>query len=217
MMQTLDGRIALARGRPITDKGWQSIINPGGVFLYKKVRKLIDPDAVLEGSGNILSSFQHSSESLPPVEGDKTLLYSDFIVPEILQRKGFKGWYVVVDSRGLIRWVNEEHEGWHLLVLVARSTPAQYLSFLRQKGIPYLIVGERRVELSRALEVLYKKVGIKRIVSQGGGRLNGSLLRAGLVDEVDIIILPDIVGGRRTPASFDAPELANGEDVVHLE
>ena len=51
----------------------------------------------------------------------------------------------------------------------------------------------------------------------GGGRLGGSLLRAGLVDEVDVDLLPALIGGRGTPAPFDAPPLSPGETPVDLD
>jgi hypothetical protein len=43
-----------------------------------------------------------------------------------------------------------------------------------------------------------------------GGRLNGALLRAELVDEVNILFTPRLIGEFDTPALFDSPDL--GED-----
>jgi len=78
---------------------------------------------------------------------------------------------------------------------------------LRRKRIPYLTAGSNRVELDSALKKLRSKLEVSRIASLGGGRLNGALLRAGLVDEVSVVLIPMIVGGEETPTSFDAPEL----------
>jgi riboflavin biosynthesis pyrimidine reductase len=54
-------------------------------------------------------------------------------------------------------------------------------------------------------------------VCTGGGRLGGALLRQGLVDEIDVELLPWAVGGRGTPMLFDAAPLAADEWPTRLE
>jgi len=54
-------------------------------------------------------------------------------------------------------------------------------------------------------------------VCTGGGQLGGAMLRAGLVDEIDVDLFPAVVGGRGTPALFDAPPLDAEEWPVRLE
>lgn len=46
--------------------------------------------------------------------------------------------------------------------------------------------------------------------------LNGVLLRAGLVDEVDTDFVPAIIGGRGTPMLFDGAPLGLEEPPVRL-
>ena len=43
------------------------------------------------------------------------------------------------------------------------------------------------------------------------------MLRAGPVDEVDVDLLPALIGGCGTPALFDAPPLSPGETPVELD
>lgn len=43
------------------------------------------------------------------------------------------------------------------------------------------------------------------------------MLRAGPVDEVDVDLLPALIGGCGTPALFDAPPLSPGETPVDLD
>lgn len=49
------------------------------------------------------------------------------------------------------------------------------------------------------------------IVSTAGGILNGALLRAGLVDEVDLQVLPLVLGNKGAPAVFEGynPDFAS--------
>ena len=60
------------------------------------------------------------------------------------------------------------------------------------------------MNFKKAFNFLYKKYQIKRILCEGGGKLNDSLFRAGVVDEVNLTICPVILGGK------DAPTIADG-------
>ena len=44
----------------------------------------------------------------------------------------------------------------------------------------------------------------------------GALLRAGLVDEIQLLVLPAVVGGLGTPALFDGSQLLSGERPTSL-
>jgi len=60
-------------------------------------------------------------------------------------------------------------------------------------------------------------LGVETVVVTGGGRLGGALLRQRLVDEIDVELLPWAIGGRGTPALFDAAPLAPDEWPTRLE
>ena len=53
---------------------------------------------------------------------------------------------------------------------------------LRGEGVSYLFAGKQDLDLALLLEILNRELGIKRLLLEGGGRANGSFLRAGLVD-----------------------------------
>ena len=74
-----------------------------------------------------------------------------------------------------------------------------------------MVAGFPGVDLSLALKKIYDELDARCIACLGGGRLNGALLRAGLVDEISIVLVPMIVGGEETPTSFDASELGFAE------
>jgi riboflavin biosynthesis pyrimidine reductase len=50
-------------------------------------------------------------------------------------------------------------------------------------------------------------MGFRRIGLSGGGGINGAFLRAGLIDEISVVVAPLAIGGRQTPTLFDAPDL----------
>ncbi len=209
---SVDGKLTLApdvlllRG----DERWQAVAG-SDQEAYQAVKSLFKPQAILEGSGSVVLE----GEASPPLEAARPVdesLYQDFLPEAVVHPDGPRYWFTVVDSRGRVRWIykefpGEEWQGWYLLVLVARQTPPEYLAYLQAENIPYLVCGDRQVDLAGALEKMQDRLGVTCLVSTAGSRLNGALLRAGLVDEVNIEFFPAIIGGSETPALFGGPAL----------
>ncbi|HVX47274.1 MAG TPA: dihydrofolate reductase family protein [Mycobacteriales bacterium] len=174
------------------------------------VRRQYGCNSTLEGSGSLVDEDEEPSP-LPPYHGDPAELYQHFLPADILEQPSPPHmWFTTVDGRGRVRWV-EEHPDWDVLVLACRSTPADYLAYLREKRICYLIAGDDRVDLTEALSAMAARVGIRCVLSTAGGGLNGALLRAGLIDELSLTIAPALVGGLGTPSVLDGAPLAIGE------
>lgn len=220
---SLDGRTAASRDRLLLrgDERWQALGDAGEAYGWLK--SLHAPQATLEGSGSLVRE-EDQPAPLPPVEGEAAHLYDDYLPQSVTGRPNHRGWFAVVDGRGRVRnWIKdggvfgEEWQGWHTLVLACGATPAAYLAYLRREVIPYLVAGSERVDLGLALEKLGSRLGVTTLLSTAGGRLNGALLRAGLVDEVNVELLPGIVGGLDTPSLFDSPALGPEENPIRLE
>lgn len=101
-------------------------------------------------------------------------------------------------------------------MLVCRATPAGYLRRLRALEVGYLVVGEARVDLERAMTRIRSTLKATAVIADGGGGLNGALFRAGLIDEVHLITFPALVGGLGTPSFLDGPPLPPGSTPVAL-
>ena len=206
---SVDGRVTLGRDRLLLSEEagsiWRSIW-PAGAGAAAAARtalleELYAPTAILEGSGTFVTP-DAGPVDLPPT--DAVGLYEDYLpaVPP-----NHRKWFTVVDSRGRVHWEMKGGDGTDLLLLVARATPASYLSFLRRETIPYLVAGDDRVDLSLALQRMRDVLGVTCVVSEAGGGLNGALLRADLIDELHLILLPTAIGGASVPSIFDGPEL----------
>lgn len=212
---SVDGRVALSPGVLLMfDERWPTLADS----TYGDVRLRHQPDVLLEGSGSLVAEGQQPDPLPDPTESVDDLL-TDFLPTDVVART--RGWLAVVDSRGRIRWQykeypGEEWAGWHLLVLVSTATPPAYLAYLRRERIPYLVVGDDRVDLRLAMTTLQQRLGTRTVVSTAGGRLNGALLRAGLVDEIEVDVVPIAVGGTSTPVLFTATDLAPDEAPVRL-
>ena len=127
-----------------------------------------------------------------------------------------RGLLVVPDSRGRVRgWAGLLGAGfWRSgVALVSRATPPSYGELCRRLGVDVIEAGDDRVDLGRALEILGERHGVRVVHCDGGGTLNGALLRAGLVDEVSMLIAPLLAGGPAAPTLFEDP-LGRGNPIV---
>ncbi len=221
---SVDGRLTLGPDVLLLfgDPRWDAVAVPGEALAW--LLHTHHPQALLEGSGSFVPSHP-APEPLPPVTGDLSDLYQDFLPPAVIHHPAGYLWFVVVDSRGRVRWAYTGEPGkeapgapgQHLLVLVARQTPAAYLAFLRRENVPYLVAGEARVDLSLALEKLAAQLGIRCVLCTSPGKLGGALLRAGLVDEINLEVFPAIIGGTATPTLFEVPDLGTEEWPTRLK
>src|SRR5215469_3826636 len=191
---SIDGRIALSQSTPSwLDARWK----PLDRYQPVDVPSLHGARVCLEGSNSFTARdapeavFGNAEAKVPP---------GDFLPEKLRTHSG--RWLVVIDSRARVRWTASEQDGTKLAVLISSTTPAAYRQFLREHDVPYLETGDGRVDLRQALGRLGEAFGVNRIVSTAGGVLNGALLRASLVDEIDIQFLPAVVGRAEAPAIF---------------
>jgi riboflavin biosynthesis pyrimidine reductase len=110
---------------------------------------------------------------------------------------------VAVDTTGKLRWSGGDLDGDHLICVVSERATDEYLATLREKEISYVVAGASEVDLPRAVEAFGEHFGIRRLLLEGGGHINGAFLRAGLVDEVSLLLVPGIDGRTGVPAVFD--------------
>lgn len=114
-----------------------------------------------------------------------------------------KGYSVVADTHGTLRWESAEADGLPLVCLVSESVPKEYLIYLRDMGISWIAAGKDAIDLPQAMELLREKFGVERLAIVGGGHINGGFLTAGLIDEVSMMIAPGIDARKGMAASFD--------------
>jgi riboflavin-specific deaminase-like protein len=97
-----------------------------------------------------------------------------------------------------------------VIVLTTRRAPLHRVRQLRELADEVKGFGEDEIDFKAALRWLRKKWGVKRLLCEGGGEIDGALFRARLVDELHLTISPKIFGGR------DAPTIADGRGVASL-
>ena len=90
--------------------------------------------------------------------------------------------------------------------MLTETVSDAYLTGLRDDGVSYIFAGAQELDLGRALDILNRELGIKRLEVNGGGLTNGAFLRAGLIDEISLAIFPAVDGAKGAPCIFEAGE-----------
>ncbi len=115
---------------------------------------------------------------------------------------------VVVDSRLEIAPTARILQGEPVLIVGAVDN-AQKMALLRSTGnfVEILNNGSGKVDLKALLELLAQR-GINEVHAEAGFKLNGSLLREGLVDELLLYLAPCLIG-HDASGLFNLPELTS--------
>ncbi|MDB6147263.1 MAG: bifunctional deaminase-reductase domain protein [Spartobacteria bacterium] len=114
-----------------------------------------------------------------------------------------RSYAVCIDTHGKLRWDSNDIDGDHLICVLSEQTSEDYLAMLRDKKISYVVAGRPSVDLGAAMKKLRTDFGIRRLLLEGGGHINGGFLEAGLIDEVSILLAPGIDGRKGLPTVFD--------------
>ncbi len=105
---------------------------------------------------------------------------------------------VIVDSGARIRLDSRIMRSCdRVLTIIASSEKASKarLEKIRALGAIPIVLGKNKVDLRKLLSFL-KDSGMKKVLVEGGGEINWSVLANNLVDEIMVTISPRIVGGR---------------------
>lgn len=123
---------------------------------------------------------------------------------EIVSKKADStgGYTIVVDTKGTLLWKHDsEYDKPHILV-TSKQVSQEYLSYLDEKNISYIVTGDSKIDLAAACKVLKETFGIERLGIVGGPAINTAFLDAGLLDEVIVLIGAGIDGRASFPPVF---------------
>jgi 2,5-diamino-6-(ribosylamino)-4(3H)-pyrimidinone 5'-phosphate reductase len=82
------------------------------------------------------------------------------------------------------------------IVAVTKLAHLDTLRKIKKTGAIVIVSGSQTVNLKKVFSII-KQMGIRKILVEGGGEINWSLLRLGIVNELIVTISPKIVGGRQ--------------------
>jgi 2,5-diamino-6-(ribosylamino)-4(3H)-pyrimidinone 5'-phosphate reductase len=189
MVASIDGRI-ITGGWPMSAEGSRQ---------YELVHASYEPDGWMCGRVT-MGLFAKHVRSEEEVEREHTggAPREDFVAAGKHDSFAF-----AIDPRGRLAWESNDISGDHVVAVLSERVSDEYLAFLRKREVSYILAGARDVDLALALEKIAARFGVRTLMLEGGGRINGGLLHAGLIDEVSVLIAPVVDGRIGTPALFD--------------
>jgi 5-amino-6-(5-phosphoribosylamino)uracil reductase len=101
---------------------------------------------------------------------------------------------VAFDPHGRVYYGSDGVAGDHVVAVLGEQVSDEYLAELRAVGASYVFAGPDGHDLGRALDTLGDAFGAKLLALQGGARINGAFLKAGLIDEYSILLFPAVDG-----------------------
>jgi 2,5-diamino-6-(ribosylamino)-4(3H)-pyrimidinone 5'-phosphate reductase len=150
--------------------------------------------------------------------GLRTLLVDD---PKLTVKsfRGRKPYRIIVDSKArtpLSSQVVRTAKDIPTIIAITSAASKRRIQTLREKGVTVLVCGKGPLVSTKILLKRLRALGIQKILLEGGGTLNWSMLSNGLVDEVSVAITPRILGGARATSLVEGKGTALIKDGVKL-
>lgn len=116
----------------------------------------------------------------------------------LVKRYGTTPVRIIVDSTGRIPLdskILKSASKINTIVAVTSRTSDKRIDKIKSAGAMVIVAGAKTVDLKELFCIL-KKMGFNKILVEGGGELNWSILQLGIVNELMVTVAPRIVGGR---------------------
>jgi riboflavin biosynthesis pyrimidine reductase len=203
MMVSLDGRIHPSRWTASPDgnrKDWTTV--------YEDVHGRLAGDGWVVGRvtmGEMSKGMPHP----PPVAGKVTR-------PHHFAKRDAGTYAIAFDRSGKLHFARADIGGDHVVVLLGPGVPDAHLAELAGDGISYVVAPDDAMDPRTLFELLGRELGIKRLLLEGGGNVNGSLMAAGVVDEVSLLVAPAIDGAVGITGVFEVPAASGLAGKVRL-
>jgi riboflavin biosynthesis pyrimidine reductase len=186
MISSLDGRILTG--------DWPKDLAVNDI--YERIHRDLGGDAWIVGSTTMGEFAKGESK---PAKAEQAYPRETWKAPGIA-----KGPYAVgFDRQGKLHLNRNTANDDSLVMVLAKSVSDDHLAELRRDGISYIFAGDDDIDLDATLSTLAGEFGIKLLLLEGGGGINGAFLAAGLIDEISLLMLPLADGTRGVPSLFD--------------
>ena len=164
---------------------------------YEKTAATFDADAWI--IGRVSMEPYAGKARIPRQKNRPPVARKDFVAPH-----DAASYAIAIDPSGKLRWSKNNIDGEHVIAILTEGVSDDYLAFLQAQGVSYVFGGKSKINLPRALAKLREHFGIKKLLLEGGGKINGSFLAADLIDELSILVAPVADGSIGTATLFDA-------------
>jgi 2,5-diamino-6-(ribosylamino)-4(3H)-pyrimidinone 5'-phosphate reductase len=126
---------------------------------------------------------------------------------------------VIVDSNATIADINckimNTCNTIPTLIAVSERASKDRINTIISKGAKVIIIGKDMVDLKGLLHEL-ASMNIKSVLVEGGGEVNWSLIKEGLLDELIVTVAPVILGGREAKTLVEGEGFGSIKDALRL-
>lgn len=165
---------------------------------FEETAEQIEADAWLVGR---VTMQEFSSPKTYTLDLNANVPYEDFVAEQ-----ESKTYAVVIDPSGKCFWDSNMVSTEQVIEVLTEKVPSAYLAHLKSRNISYIFGGNEEIDLDQVLQKLYQLFNIKTLRIDGGGHVNGSFLKAGLIDEFSLVLAPVADGTIGSPTVFEAEE-----------
>lgn len=113
---------------------------------------------------------------------------------------GYKTNVVMKDEVFIDKVVQEKY---HPIEVLLENASDAYLQYLQEKQVSYIFAGKDQFDAELCIRKLEDLFGAKRICIKGGGLVDYTFLKAGMIDEFAQLMFPYTDGARGIAKSFD--------------
>lgn len=199
LLQSLDGKISTG---DVDDRDFDKDLPniPGvkeGLHQYYEIEQQTDPVSFI--SGRVMAKVGVNTNSL---EGITQIPIT----------------FVVVDNKPHLTAHGVEFLAHKFGTLVIVTTDKTHPAYGIKEQYPNIVVLHYNdaIDFTDLFAKLKTEHSADRMTIQSGGELNAILLRAGLIDNVLVVIAPCLVGGRTTATLVDGNPLQTVEDLTKI-
>jgi riboflavin biosynthesis pyrimidine reductase len=194
MASSIDGRLAPSRwsGSPDGNRDeWSAS--------YAKIHENLKGDAWMVGR----VTMAEMTKGEPHAPAGKVTVER----PHHFAAKDARPFAIALDDSGKLHFDRADIDGDHIVVLMGSDVTDPHLAELAGHGLSYIVSDTKVTDLATTLHVLGRELGIRRLLLEGGGSVNGSFFAAGLVDELSVIVAPALDGRSDSRSIVDTGEI----------
>ncbi|HZB98381.1 MAG TPA: 2,5-diamino-6-(ribosylamino)-4(3H)-pyrimidinone 5'-phosphate reductase [Nitrososphaeraceae archaeon] len=137
----------------------------------------------------------------------------------LVKRHGTTPVRIIVDSIGRIPLdskILKSASKINTIVAVTKQASDERVDKIKSAGAIVIVAGTKTVDLKELFFIL-KKMGFNKILVEGGGELNWSILQLGIVNELMVTVAPRIVGGRTATTLVEGDGYERISDGIKME
>lgn len=171
---------------------------------YYRINRAFKADAFICGRITMEGSFTGgwypdlTDYTAVSAKEDHVVKSTDNFYAVAFDRKGRLGW-----KSAVIEDEDPGYGGAQIIEVLTKAADGRYLRYLQEIGVSYIFAGDEEIDIPLALSKLYELFGIQRVLLEGGSVINGAFQKAGVIDELSLVLVPTVAGKDSNSLFYD--------------